>query len=205
MVKIIIATNNKDKFEQIYHALKPLWKKYDFLSLSDINYNKPINENKKTFAGNSLLKAKQVCLDSGYITIAEDSGLCVDALQGKPGIFTQRYAGANATRKQQLTKILSEMKNVKEPFRTAYFISVVTCFFPNGKFIQTRGKLMGKISAKIININDGLTHDPIFIPNGYTITMSKLNLKDKLKINHRGQAIRKLVDQLSKKEIGQIV
>jgi XTP/dITP diphosphohydrolase len=97
------------------------------------------------------------------------------------------------------------MKNVKEPFRTAYFISVVTCFFPNGKFIQTRGKLMGKISAKIININDGLTHDPIFIPNGYTITMSKLNLKDKLKINHRGQAIRKLVDQLSKKEIGQIV
>lgn len=193
---IVIATNNQTKFKQMVHALRTLNSKYKFLSLNDINYQKPIKETKRTFAGNSLLKAKQVCKDTGYVTIAEDSGLCVDALNGKPGIHTNRYAGANATRKKQLTKLLNAMKNIKEPFRTAYFVSVVTCIFPSGEVIQTHGKLNGKLSKIIININNGLTHDPIFIPNGYNVTMSKLTIEEKLKINHRGQAIRELVNKI---------
>jgi XTP/dITP diphosphohydrolase len=192
-MNIVIATNNQRKFEQMIQVLKPLCKEYKILSLQDIDYQKPIIENKRTFSGNSLLKAKQVCKDTGYITIAEDSGLCVSALNGKPGVFTNRYAGKNATRLQQLEKILRAIKNTKSSDRNAYFVSVVSCVWPNGKVIQTEGKLNGKISEKIINIDNGLTHDPIFIPNGYKVTMSKLSMQTKLKINHRGQALRKLL------------
>jgi XTP/dITP diphosphohydrolase len=193
MIDIVIATNNVDKFKQIIQGLKNLKNKCRFLSLKDIKYNKPIIENKRTFKGNSLLKAKQICHDTGYITIAEDSGLCVDALNGKPGVFTSRYAGENATRKEQLMKLLNAMRNVCTAKRTAYFISIVTCVFPNGKVLQTEGKLNGSIASTIININNGLTHDPIFIPKGYKVTMSKLSIYEKLKINHRGQALRKLI------------
>ncbi|MDR2369688.1 MAG: non-canonical purine NTP pyrophosphatase [Mycoplasmataceae bacterium] len=195
-MKIVIATNNSAKFQQIIHGLKPLSHKYQFLSLNDINYHRPIQETQKTFAGNSLLKAKQVCKDTGYITIAEDSGLCVDALGGKPGVFTNRYGGLDTTRKVQLTKLLNAIKGVNDPFRNAHFISVVTCVFPNKKTIQTMGQLDGKLSKKIINIDNGLTHDPIFIPAGYKVTMSKLTDDEKLKINHRGQALSKLIDKL---------
>ncbi|MDR1991771.1 MAG: non-canonical purine NTP pyrophosphatase [Mycoplasmataceae bacterium] len=197
-MKIVIATNNQQKFQQILYALKPLNKYCVFLSLKDINYHKKINENGKTFAQNSLKKALQVFRDIGYVTIAEDSGLCINALNGEPGVFTSRFAGVNATRRQQLIKILHKMKKVSIHDRKAYFVSVVTCVFSTKKIIQTQGKLLGSISEKIININNGLIHDPIFIPKGYKITLSKLSINEKLKINHRGQAIRKLISKIKK-------
>jgi XTP/dITP diphosphohydrolase len=193
MVNIVIATTNLPKFKQKKFALRALGTQYHFLNLRDINYQKQIIENGATFSANSLIKAKQVCKDTSCITIADDSGLCVDALDGKPGVFTSRYGGEGTTRKHKLTKLLNAIKNVKSPLRTAKFVCVITCAFPNGKIIQTHGELKGKLSTKIININDGLTHDPIFIPNGYKVTMSKLTVEEKLKINHRGKAIRCLV------------
>ncbi|MDR1235070.1 MAG: RdgB/HAM1 family non-canonical purine NTP pyrophosphatase [Mycoplasmataceae bacterium] len=199
-MKIVIATNNPDKFIQMTKALSILGKKHTFLSLDDIGYHKPIKENGKTFEENSLLKAKQVCKETGYVTIADDSGLCVDTLKGKPGVYTNRYAGVDATRLQQLLKLLHAVQHIDDPKRTAQFVCVITCMFPDGKIIQTKGILKGKLSKKIINIENGLTHDPIFIPKNYNKTMSKLSLKEKLKINHRGQAIRKLIAILQKKE-----
>ncbi|MDR3329650.1 MAG: RdgB/HAM1 family non-canonical purine NTP pyrophosphatase [Mycoplasmataceae bacterium] len=198
MNDIVIATTNKPKFEQMKFALSKLGKQYHFLSLKDIGYKKEIIEDGKTFRENSLIKAKQVCHDTGYITIADDSGLCVDVLNGKPGVYTSRYGGTNSTRKAQLTKLLNEIKNVSDSKRGAQFVCVISCVFPNGEVIQTTGKLCGKLSKKIVNINDGLTHDPIFIPNGYTVTMSKLSIEKKLKINHRGRAIQKLIMALRK-------
>jgi XTP/dITP diphosphohydrolase len=196
MINIVIATTNSPKFKQMKYALSKLGKQYHFYSLKDIKYTKQIAEDESTFSANSLIKARQVCKDTGYITIADDSGLCIDALAGRPGVFTSRYDGENATRKHQLNKLLNEIKNIKDPFRTAKFVCVVTCVFPNGKVVQTRGELKGKLSTKIININDGLTHDPIFIPKGYNVTMSKLTTDEKLKINHRGRAIRCLIPKL---------
>jgi XTP/dITP diphosphohydrolase len=125
---IVLVTTNQQKLKQMKFALKPLESKYQFVALNDIHYQKEIIENKRTFKGNSLLKAKQVCKDTGFITIAEDSGLCIDALNGAPGIHTHRFAGIKATRKQQLSKVLNKIKEIKHPYRTAYFISVVTCY-----------------------------------------------------------------------------
>jgi XTP/dITP diphosphohydrolase len=195
MINIVIATTNIPKFKQMKFALQKLGKQYRFLSLQDINYQKRIIENGTTFKENSLIKAKQVCKDTGYITIADDSGLCVNALGGKPGVLTSRYAGKHATRRQQLTKLLNEIKNVKDPLRKAKFICVITCVFTNGEVLQTSGELLGKLSINIININNGLTHDPIFIPNGYKVTMSKLSMTQKMKINHRGKAIQRLISK----------
>ncbi|GHU51058.1 non-canonical purine NTP pyrophosphatase [Bacilli bacterium] len=199
MNKIVIASNNTKKIEQMRHALSVLGSNYEIVGLKDIGYAKEIIEDGKTFEENSLKKAMQIYNDTGYIAIADDSGLCVDAMNGAPGVYTARYAGENATRKEKLEKMLDELKDVKDPNRTAKFVCVISCVISKNSIIQTRGELNGKISTKIVNIEDGLTQDPIFIPEGSDKTMSQFTTDEKLAISHRGKAIRKFVSEFVNK------
>jgi len=197
-MKVVIATTNQGKFKQYQELFKELNNKVEFVSLNDINYTKEVIENADTFEGNSLLKATQVFNDTGLTTIADDSGLCVDALNGAPGVYTARYAGKNATKLQSLNLLLGNMINVKDENRTAHFVCVITCLLPNKIKIVSRGECNGHIAKEISNINEGITYDPIFIPNGYNKTLSAFTQDERVKINHRGIAARKFITEFKK-------
>jgi len=202
-MKVVIATTNQGKFKQYKELFKELGNKVEFVSLGDLGYTKEVIEDADTFEGNSLLKATQVCTDTGLITVADDSGLCVDALNGAPGVYTARYAGKNATKLESLNLLLSNMVDFKNEERTAHFVCVITCLFPNGKKIVSRGECHGHLATEIMNISEGITYDPIFIPNGYTKTLSMFSPEERVKINHRGIAARKFIEEF-KKVVGDI-
>ncbi|MDD4275935.1 MAG: RdgB/HAM1 family non-canonical purine NTP pyrophosphatase [Clostridia bacterium] len=197
-MKVVIATTNQGKFKQYKELFKELNTEIELLSLTDINYTKEVIENADTFEGNSLLKATQVCKDTGLITIADDSGLCVDALNGAPGVYTARYAGKNATKLESLNLLLNNMVNLKNEERTAHFVCVITCLCPNSKKIVSRGECHGHIANEIMNINEGITYDPIFIPNVYNKTLSMFSAEERVQINHRGIATRKFIKEFKK-------
>jgi XTP/dITP diphosphohydrolase len=201
-MKIVIATNNKGKVAQFREIFKDE-KGITFLTLADINYTKEMVEKTidegGTFEENSFIKANQICTDTGYIAVADDSGLIVDALNGRPGLDTALYAGGHdAPQIVKLNTMLDELKNVEPKNRTAKFVCHITCCFPDGKVIRTNGEVKGKIGTKILSIQNGFGFDPIFIPDGYDKTLSELTTDERVKINHRGKAVRAFLKEIKK-------
>ncbi|MDR2461648.1 MAG: RdgB/HAM1 family non-canonical purine NTP pyrophosphatase [Mycoplasmataceae bacterium] len=196
---IVIATGNQNKFAQLVTLLKPLTKKYDFKNLKEINYKKEIIEDGKTFKDNCLIKAKQLVKDTKCIAIADDSGICIDALNGEPGVYSARYAGENAPDEKIVAKVMKKLQGVPLAKRNAKFVAVVGCVLPNGKSFTASGEIKGKIPLEPVynkNGDNGLTYDPIFIPNGYKKTMSLLSHEERIKINHRGIAVVNLLKKI---------
>lgn len=198
--KIIIATNNKKKCEQLETLLKPIAKDYEIVNLKQYGYDKEIIEDGKTFEENCLIKANQVCKATNCITIADDSGICIDALGDEvPGVYSARYAGENGTREQIIEKVLRELKGKKN--RNAKFVAVVACVFPDGRKFIARGESFGKIIEAnnikdIPNFEEGLTYDPVFIPEGFDVSMACLTHEQRISINHRGKAMNELLNKL---------
>lgn len=190
MKKIVVATNNKGKIEEIKEILKD----YELLTLKDVNCNIEVDENQETFEGNSLKKAKEISKIIGMPCIADDSGLCIDAFNGWPGVYTARFLGENSTPEERNNAILDKMKNLKENERKAEVKCVVT-YYENGKAIVGKGEIKGKI-AKESRGNNGFGFDPIFeIENGKTY--AELETKEKNAISHRKMALENLKKQLT--------
>lgn len=191
-MKYIIGTNNPKKLIELQRILSPLGieavtAKQEGISLDDVE------ENGTTFLENSYIKAAAACKKSGLPAIADDSGLCVDALNGRPGIYSARYAGENATDSDRILKLLDEMKDIESSKRTAYFVSAITCVFPNGDIIKAEGKCYGKIAYKPDG-DGGFGYDPIFLCNG--VSFGKLSPEEKDKVSHRGNALREFQKKL---------
>ncbi|MDR2847246.1 MAG: RdgB/HAM1 family non-canonical purine NTP pyrophosphatase [Mycoplasmataceae bacterium] len=193
MKTIVVATNNFNKFKQISIALAALKDKYIFKSLREIRYKKPIAETGTTFEENSLIKARQVAKDTNCITIADDSGIEIDAMDKEPGVYAARFAQKFNGAQSCLTYILEKLQNAPESARTARFHAVISLVFPSGEHTTFDGVLEGKIGHEIIKAGHGLTYDPIFIPNGYDKPLSVLTSEERVAINHRGIALRKLL------------
>lgn len=201
---IIVATGNQHKFEQLITLLAPLTKKYEFKNLKQIGYNKEIIENGKTFEENCLIKANQLVKDKKCIAIADDSGICIKALNDEPGIFSARYAGPGATDDKIVNKVMTKMKKVPAHKRHAKFVAVVACVLPTGKKYLARGEIKGSIAHKPIyhpkgKEFSGLTYDPIFIPDKFKKhgkTMSLLSNEERVGINHRGIAVKELLKKI---------
>ena len=152
-MKIIYGTGNIEKLKQVEDFFKDNDISVQLFSLKDINFNEEIIENGKTFEENSLIKAKAIkefCNKNNIneIIITDDAGLCVDYLNGRPGVHSARYAGKNATQEKIINKLLNEMKNVPEEKRTAKFVCILTAILKDGKTITARGETKGKIAAK---------------------------------------------------------
>ncbi len=152
-MKIIYGTSNEGKLKQVKSYFKINKIDMEILSLRDIKFTEEINENGTTFEENSFIKAKEIekfCKKNGRkdIIIADDAGLCVDALNGQPGVYSARYAGDHAPQEKVLDKLLSELKNVPTEKRTAKFICVLTAILPNGEKIVFKGESEGYISEK---------------------------------------------------------
>lgn len=196
---IVISTGNAHKLEEIGAILKDL--NYDIYSLKDVNLdNLEIEENGKTFEHNALIKARTVAKLTNMITIADDSGLEVDAIGKKPGIYSSRYAGENATDKENREKLLKALKNTPASSRTARFVCCIAVVFPDGKEFVVRGTCEGTISFEEKGKN-GFGYDNLFIVDQYNKTFAELPASIKNSISHRAKALELMKEELSRRVI----
>ncbi len=189
MKKVIVATNNEGKLKEI----KDILKEYELLTLKDVNCNIEVEEDKDTFEGNSIKKAKEISEILHMPCIADDSGLCIDIYDGWPGVHTARFLGENATAKQRNEYILEKMKDLKGKQRKASVKCCIT-FYENGNYIIGKGEIQGKIAEKPRG-NKGFGFDEIFeLEDGRTY--AELNKEEKNEISHRGLALKDLLKKL---------
>lgn len=192
----VIASNNKKKIAELDRILKPLdiyAKTVEELGLESIE----VEETGSTFEENAEQKAKAVCEYTGRPAIADDSGLVVDALDGAPGVYSARYAGANATDADKIDKLLRELMKTGSSNRNAHFECVICCYFPNGEKIFAHGRCDGTIGYAPRGTN-GFGYDPIFFVEGNK-TFAELSDNQKDAMSHRGKALKELVHLLSQK------
>lgn len=188
--KIIFASKNKHKIKEIKNMFLDSVK--NVVALDD-GYE-DIIENGSSFYENAFIKAAHVYKNMGIIALADDSGLCVDALDGRPSIFSSRYAGGNATEKQKIEKILIEMDNVRDmKKRRAYFVTSAVLIISDHILIHTEGFVHGNICFEPRGGN-GFGYDPIFVPDGYDKTFAELSSEEKNYISHRYVAMSKIND-----------
>lgn len=185
-MKIVIATNNKNKFSEINELLP---NSIDLVTLKEIGCTQDIPETADTLEGNASLKSLFVLENYGYDCFADDTGLEVDALNGAPGVYSARYAGENVTYKDNVDKMLLEMEGLED--RNARFRTVISLKIDGVEYFFD-GTVEGKITTKEHG-QDGFGYDPIFMPNGYDITFAEMSSEEKGKISHRGIAVRKLI------------
>ena len=186
-LKIVLATNNKHKLEEVNEIAKG--SNIKFL-LPPASFD-PI-ETGATFEENSFIKAKEAALLTGCIALADDSGLCVDALNGAPGIHSARYA---ETQDLRIKKLLTELSTFEN--KNAKFVCCMTLVDTNGKIIhQAIGECHGSITEQLKGIN-GFGYDPIFIPKDYNQTLAELSENEKNTISHRGNALREMLKFIS--------
>jgi len=188
---LFLASGNPHKIEELQQVLKPLG--FDLTSTRDIRNAFEVEEDQDTLDGNALKKARSWFKETGIPTMADDTGLEVEALNGEPGVWSARYAGENATYDENVEKLLNEMDGVKN--RNARFRTVIALITESGEEL-----FEGSCSGQIISErrgNKGFGYDPVFKPDGYERTFAELDSEEKNKISHRGIAVRKLIQFLS--------
>lgn len=203
-IKIIYGTGNQAKLQQVQSFFEINNVNIEILSLKDIGFDKDIIEDGKTFEENSMIKAKVIkeFCDANRIEaiiVTDDAGLCVDALNGEPGVYSARYAGDHAPQDKVLEKLLLNLKNTPFEKRTAQFICVLTAILPDGEEIVSKGISEGYISEKPGPLGK-LTYGPVFIPKGTNKVMNEMTEEEVAKFHsHRQVALTKLVKQLKAK------
>ncbi len=194
---IVMATNNKHKLEEIGDILKDL--DYNIMSLDDVNLGGiEIVEDGKTFEHNALIKARTISKKTNLISIADDSGLEVKAIGNKPGIYSARYAGENATDSENRKKLIKSLQNIPMSKRDARFVSCVAVVFPDGKEFVVRGTCEGFIGLEEKGDN-GFGYDSLFIVNNYNKTFAQLPSSIKNSISHRAKALELMKEELKKR------
>ena len=207
-MEIIYGTSNKNKVISMKKILKENNVDAKLYTLADIGFNQEIVEDGKTFEENSAIKAnaiKKYCNENEIkdkIIITDDAGLCVDKLNGEPGVYSERYAGENATQIQKINKVLDKMKAIQnQADRSCTFVCVLTAILPNGEKIVARGECKGSV-AKTPGKLGGLTYVPIFIPEGYDKPLSDLDEKTfEATHNHRDLAVKQLLKEFEARNI----
>mgnify|MGYP001177497731 FL=1 len=185
MKKILVGTHNRGKFKELSFLLSKRFKKISPITLM---IDSP-KETGKTFVSNAKLKAKYFSKYTNLPIISDDSGLCIKALNGKPGIYSARYAKKFGGFYKAMKKILEKMKNKND--RNAYFVCSLHFISSTGKNVSVTGSIKGKISYKILGKN-GFGYDPIFIPNKETVTFGQMSKYKKIRMDHRYVAFKKL-------------
>ncbi len=186
-MKLVIATNNKNKLIEIREKFSPV-KGLEIQSLNDFE-NAPVTiEDGETFEENALKKAREVSSFTGLPALADDSGLVVEALSGRPGVLSARYGGIETTDTQKNLLILDEMKKIPDGKRGAKFVCVIAIALVNGSEYTVRGECSGIIAREMKGSN-GFGYDPIFYLPQFKKTMAELALAEKNKISHRALAL----------------
>jgi non-canonical purine NTP pyrophosphatase (RdgB/HAM1 family) len=184
---IFLATGNKKKINELKPILSSL--DYNVLSIADGIEIPDVVEDKDTFIGNSQKKSVEIAKFLGKVTIADDSGLCVEALGGAPGVYSARYAGEDGNSVLNNAKLIRELEGKKN--RKAYFVSVISIAKPSGEVISFEGRVEGIIVDKAMGEN-GFGYDPHFYYEPYEKTFAELSMEEKNKISHRARAVEKM-------------
>ena len=189
MKKLIFSTHNPNKLAEIKSAVNS----FEVVGLKEMGIHEDIAETGITLEENALIKSKYIYQKTGFSCFADDTGLEVDALDGKPGVYSARYAGEHATAEENMQKLLSGMEGQKN--RNARFRTVISLIL-SGEEYFFEGKVAGEILYQKTG-NDGFGYDPIFRPNGYDRSFAEMTMEQKNKISHRGLAVKKLLHFLS--------
>lgn len=190
-MRIVVATKNANKIKEIDAIFAPLG--FDVLSQSDAGIDIEVEETGNTFEENALIKARAVAMITDDFVLADDSGLCVDSLDGRPGVYSARYAGEGASDAMKIEKLLGELKN--EENRAARFVTAIAFIFPDGKELVTHGEVPGRITYEPVGEN-GFGYDPVFFSTELNKTFAQASGEEKNSVSHRGRALNSLYEYL---------
>lgn len=190
-MKLVLASQNKKKLVEMNDILSSLG--IEVCSQADAGVDLEPEETGTTFEENSLIKAKAVMEASGLPAIADDSGLCVDALRGAPGVYSARYGGEDLSDEGRYRLLLENMQGQMP--RTAQFVSVITCCFPNGDVLTARGECSGTIAFAPMG-EGGFGYDPVFFVPPLKKTFAQLSPEEKNAVSHRGKALKLFQEKL---------
>lgn len=190
---ILLATRNEGKVEEMRSLVRDL--SVELLSLRDVAGAPNVLEDGDTFEENALKKAREIAYATGLTTLADDSGLCVDALDGRPGILSARYAGTTASDEEKCARILEEMSGVPDGRRSARFVCVLALVSPQGEERLFRGECRGWI-AREPRGTGGFGYDPIFYHEESGRTFAEMERESKNAVSHRGRALRQFAAYL---------
>ena len=190
-MKLVLASKNQKKLVEMNDILSHLG--IEVCSEAEAGVDLEVEETGTTFEENSLLKAKAVMEASGLPAIADDSGLCVDCLNGAPGVYSARYGGEGLSDEDRYKILLENMRG--QLTRTAKFVSVITCCFPNGDVLSARGECPGTIAYAPMG-DGGFGYDPVFFVPELKKTFSQLAPEEKNAVSHRGKALESFKEKL---------
>jgi XTP/dITP diphosphohydrolase len=191
MRRIIFATKNRGKVKEVVNILSGI--DFEIISLADLDNSIEIEESADTFEGNAKIKADAVFKRFKIPVLADDSGISLEQLGGRPGVYSARYAGENATDEDNNNKLICELQNYLEPHPAKYVC--VSVYFDGKNFITGYGEIKGEI-IKIPRGNNGFGYDPYFVPSGYSKTMAELPPEEKNSISHRAKAFNRLKERI---------
>ena len=190
-MKICAATGNAGKLRELRRILEA--QGHEVVSQKELGITLEPEETGTTFAANALIKAETICKASSLPTIADDSGLCVDALNGAPGVYSARYGGEGLDDKGRYTLLLQNLRG--QTTRAAHFTCAIACAFPNGDTITAEGQAPGTIAFAPMGDN-GFGYDPVFFVPDKAKTVAQLTQEEKAEISHRGKALREFTGKL---------
>lgn len=190
-MKIIAATNNQHKVQEISQMLSPLG--FEVITQKEAGIDIEVEETGSTFAKNALIKARAVALLSDEYILADDSGLCVDALGGRPGVHSARYAGDGASDMDKINKLLSEMEGIED--RSAKFVTNIAFITPDKEEMITQGEVSGRILTAPEGEN-GFGYDPVFFAEELGKSFATATAEEKNSVSHRSRALMALCDAL---------
>lgn len=196
-MEILIASQNKGKIREFQEILSSLG--YQVMGLAELGLgDMDVEETGATFEENAILKAEAYGKASGKLAVADDSGLVVDALDGRPGVYSARY-GNVPTEAGRRAYLLNEMRDIPQEKRSAHFISVLAVYDPRDSKIYTiEGRVDGQILFEERDTGNGFGYDPLFLPDGFSQTFGEMTGEEKHKISHRGRAVAQLPELLAK-------
>ena len=193
--QVVLATKNRKKLDELHRILEAEGMDVELLGIDAFPDLPDIPETESSFAGNALLKAREIARITGLPAVADDSGLCVDALNGMPGIFSARWAGRHGDDAANLDLLLGQLNDVPDRRRTAAFHCAAAVALPDGTERVVEGTIEGTLIRERRGTN-GFGYDPIFVPLGRQVTTAEMTAEEKDAISHRGQAMRALAPVL---------
>lgn len=192
MKKIVFATNNAHKVSEFRSYFEQMGVDAEIVTIKEIGFKGDIIEDADSFEGNAYIKAKTLCDHTGLISVADDSGLMVDALGGAPGVYSARYAGENATDDENNEKLWAELKKHPEKSKTARFVCSICVCRPDGETLYVSGECEGEIIDEYRG-EGRFGYDPIFYYPPFDKTFAEMTAEEKNSISHRGRALAELL------------
>lgn len=190
-MRVLLATRNAGKIEELRQILAEAAGGIELVGLDSVADYPETPETELTFAGNALLKARDGLKHTGLPTIADDSGLAVDALNGMPGVLSARWAGRSKDDQANNALLLDQLGDLPDELRGAKFVCAAAMVWPDGRELVVHGEMPGRITRTPRGDN-GFGYDPLFVPEGYEVTSAQLSSAEKNSISHRGKAFREL-------------